>query len=44
MGGIDGSLLPFVATMLGVTDIESLFVQLTAIRDYQNEQMRHQRG
>lgn len=44
MGGIDGSLLPLVAEMLGIMDIETLLVQLTAIRDYQNEQARRSNG
>lgn len=37
MGGLDGSLLPVVAEMLGVDDIETLVVQLAAIRDWQRE-------
>lgn len=36
MGGIDWAGLPVVADMLGVTDIEVLVVELTAIRDFQN--------
>lgn len=35
MDGIDWTALPVVAEMLGLTDIEALIVQLTAIRDHQ---------
>lgn len=35
MGGIDWSALPLVAEMLGIDDVETLIVQLIAIRDFQ---------
>jgi hypothetical protein len=37
MGGIDGALLPIIAEMLGIDDIETLIVQLVVIRDWQRD-------
>ena len=37
MGGIDWAALPVVAEMLGIDDIETLVLQLVAIRDAQRE-------
>ena len=37
MGGIDWSALPVIAEMLGIGDIETLVLQLVAIRDAQRE-------
>ncbi len=37
MGGLDWQALPIVAEMIGVTDIETLVVQLVAIRDWQRD-------
>lgn len=36
MGGLDWTALPIVCDVLGVQDIETLIVQLVAIRDHQN--------
>ena len=33
MGGIDWAALPVIAEMLGIDDIETLVLQLVAIRD-----------
>ena len=37
MGGIDWAALPVIAEMLGIDDIETLVLQLVAIRDAQRE-------
>ena len=37
MGGIDWAALPVIAEMLGIGDIETLVLQLVAIRDAQRE-------
>jgi hypothetical protein len=37
MGGIDGALLPVVAEIYGITDLDLLLHQLAAIRDWQRE-------
>ena len=37
MGGIDWVALPVIAEMLGIDDIETLVLQLVAIRDAQRE-------
>lgn len=37
MGGIDWAALPIVCEMLGIQDVETLIVQLVAIRDHQNK-------
>jgi len=37
MGGIDWAALPVVAEILGIDDIETLVVQLVAIRDHGKE-------
>ena len=37
MGGIDWAALPVVAEMPGIDDIETLVLQLVAIRDAQRE-------
>lgn len=37
MGGIDWAALPVIAEMLGIYDIETLVLQLVAIRDAQRE-------
>ena len=37
MGGIDWAAIPVIAEMLGIDDIETLVLQLVAIRDAQRE-------
>lgn len=37
MAGIDWAALPVIAEMLGIDDIETLVLQLVAIRDAQRE-------
>jgi hypothetical protein len=37
MGGLDWAALPIVAEMLGTSDIETLIVQLVAIRDREKD-------
>ena len=37
MGGIDWAALPVIAEMLGIDDIDTLVLQLVAIRDAQRE-------
>ena len=37
MGGLDWAALPVIAEMLGIDDIETLVLQLVAIRDAQRE-------
>ena len=37
MGGFDWAALPVIAEMLGIGDIETLVLQLVAIRDAQRE-------
>jgi hypothetical protein len=37
MGGLDWAALPVIAEMLGYSDIETLIVQLVAIRDRERD-------
>lgn len=37
MGGIDWAALPVICEMLGIEDVETLIVQLVAIRDHQDD-------
>jgi hypothetical protein len=34
MGGLDWAALPIVVEMLGITDVDTLIVQLAAVREH----------